>query len=180
MLITDGKGSGGKAEVRNTILQVSTTHEALRANRNGDAYCAVANNVDPASADDDWFYLKNKDRRDLVVYKIEAWATDTNQDITIYIGGTDDGQAPKDVVVPVNMNAGSGKIADADCCTDETDLAVSGGVVVYKMKLGATAESLGTFNFPGGLVLTTNNRLWLQNGTNHDVVNANVYFYFRN
>lgn len=148
-----------------------------RANENGDAYSVLVD-VTSATADDDFFYLKNKDSRDMVIYKIEGWCDDANQEIKVLIGATDAGTDAGDDLTPVNANTKSGNDADVDCTQDATDLAVTGGSVVSLLKFSTTALELGTFDFSSGIILGENRRLHME-ALLAGLINLNVYFYFK-
>jgi len=177
--IFDGTGSAYSAKVNsNHELLVSTAHEAMRANLDGDAYCALGD-VTSATTDDDFFYLKNNDARDLVIYKIQGWCDDAEQEISIYLGGTDAGTDAGDAVTPGNLNASSGNAANVDCTTDATDLAITGGHVVDLLKFHNTVLTLGSWDYPSGLILPTGSRMHAQAAL-AGLINFNVFFYFRN
>jgi len=178
MIIVDGKGSGSQAGVLDNVLQTSTAAEALEANIKGDAYVAIKS-LTTGAINYDFFYLKNNDERDLIVWRIDAWANDANQALTVDIGGTDAGTAAGDALEPANTNAGSGNIADVDCYTDDNaSLAIVGEAIVTMLELTTTASQLETFDFPSGIILATNNRLHMAAALD-GTIDLIVYFYFR-
>lgn len=176
--IEDGKGGGGKAAVRANALAVTTASEALKANLRGDCYSVLSDITTTGGATQDFFYLKNNDTRDLVVYKIEGWHDDAKQEISVYLGATDAGTDAGDNLTPINMNTGSGNAANVDCTQDATDLAITGGSVVALLKFSETALLMRAFDFPAGIIVAPGGRLHFQ-----DLLlglhNMNVYFYFR-
>lgn len=173
-------GSSGKMADVNSGGQLMTTAtaEAMSANLRGDCYCALGD-VTSATTDDDFFYLKNNDARDLVIFKIQGWCDDAEQEISIYLGGTDAGTDAGDAVIPINLNAGHiGGVANVDCTTDATDLAITGGSVADLLKFHNTALSLGSWDYPAGLILPTGTRMHAQAAL-AGLINFNVFFYFR-
>ena len=132
--------------------------------------------VTTGTADDDFFYLKNKDELDLVITKIGGWSV-LNQEVSLYIGGTDAGTDAGDALVPANLNAGSGNTADVDCTQDATDLAISGGRVVRLMKFPPTALQLAAFKFDTGIIVPKNQRLHLR-AASAGLINMSITFYF--
>lgn len=174
--IQDGTGTGLFAKVKDGALQVDG-NEALRATLTGDAYSVLVD-VTSATTDDDFFYLKNNEAKDLVIYKIQGWCDDAEQEISILIGGTDAGTDAGDVLIPINMNAGYGNNAGVDCTQDATDLAISGGSGVDLLKFHNTVLTLGSWDYPGGIVLQTGNRLHMSAAL-AGLINLNVFFYFR-
>jgi hypothetical protein len=137
--------------------------EGLHVNEDEEEAYTVQIDVTPATTDDDFFYLRNTDARELVLSKISGWAADANQIISVYIGGTSAGTDAGDALIPANLNAGSANTADCDCTQDVTDLAIPGGRVVRYLKFSPTALTVSEFNFEStGLILPKNQRLHLQ------------------
>ena len=129
------------------------------------------------TADDDFFYLKNNDDDDLIITKIEGWCA-ANQEIQVVLGATGPGQfASGDDIAPVAANVGSGQVADVDCASDETDLAIPGGSVYRLLKFSPTALTREDFHFPEGIILPKNTRLHLQ-AAGASLINLNMFFYF--
>ena len=177
--IIDGTGAGYQAKVNSHYeLVTSSASEAMRANLDGDCYVALGD-VTSATTDDDFFYLRNNDSRDLIIFKIQGWCDDAEQEISVYIGGTDAGTAAGDAVTPANLNAGSANVANVDCTTDATDLAITGGRVVDLLKFHNTALTLGSWDYPSGLIIPSGSRMHAQAAL-AGLINFNVFFYFRN
>jgi len=178
-VICEDPKTGGKAAVRNNALAVSTASEALKANLKGNCYSALCD-VTPAVLGKDFFFLRNADERDLVIFKIEGWADDASQEITVELNATDDGQAiaAGDAIIPINMNSAFDNTAAVVCASDATDLAVTGGVTASLLAFDATALQIRTFDFPAGIILATGKRLHC-NCSIQGLINMNVYFYFR-
>ncbi len=151
--------------------------EALHVNRDEKQAFSVLVDVTSATTDDDFFYLKNNDERDLIIHRIEGWCDDANQEIKIIIGATDAGTDAGDALTPVNMNTGSGEVANVDVTQDATDLAITGGNTVSLLKLPTTALQLETFEFSEGIVLPKNSRLHME-ASLAGLINLNIYFYF--
>jgi len=153
--------------------------EALHANKHKASAYTVMVDVTSATTDDDFFYLKNLDDRDLIITKIEGWCDDANQEISVFIGGTDAGTDAGDDLVPANQNAGSGNIADVDCTQDATDLAITGGRIVRLLKFPTVALERALFTWPEGITIPKNQRFHLQAAL-AGLINLNISFYFHN
>lgn len=175
-VIEDGTGSSSLASVVNHELQVTTESEALKANARGDAYTAIVSNVDPGGAGEDWFYMMNNTNRNLVIYKIEGWCVDANEEWNILVGATDDGTGNGDTVAIVNNNTAFSSSADVYCASDETDLAIVGGTLLTTLKFHATTLRFTTFEFPAGIILAPGTRLHMEAAVG-DVVDMHLYFY---
>lgn len=180
MFIEDGTGSGVLASVVNNELNVTTESEALKANMRGDAYTVVVDDVDPGGGAEDWFFMRNSDTRDLIIYKIEGWCVDVDEEWNVLVGATDDGLAVSagDVELQVNNNSGFANTADVYCASDDTDLAVTGGTLLTTLKFHHTTLLFETFNFPSGIILAPNTRLHMEAKVG-DVVDMHLYFYMR-
>ena len=174
----DPDGTAQHVNKEHRALTFSITEdEALHVNDDeGEAYSVLVD-ITPATTDDDFFYLKNKSIKDLVIYEIEGWCADANQEIKILIGATDAGTNAGDTLTPINMRSISGGSADVDCAQDATDLAISGGNVVSLLKFPTTALELATFTFSAGIIITQNQRLHMEAAL-AGLINLNIYFYF--
>ena len=157
-------------------LMVDTRAAALFANQSGNAYSALVD-VTVATTDDDFFYLKNNDSRPLIIYKIEGWCDDAEQEISVILGASDDGTGAGDAIVPANLNSAYGAAASVDCASDATDLAITGGIAVDLLKFHNTALTLGSWDYPGGLILGPGGRLHMEAAL-AGLVNLTVFFYF--
>lgn len=177
--IQDATGDGFETKVNeHHEVLVSAAAEAMRANRNGDAFVALGD-VTSATTDDDFFYLLNNDTRDLVIFKIQGWCDDAEQEISILLGATDAGTAAGDTVTPGNLNAGfPGKAANVTCTTDATDLAITGGHAVDLLKFHNTVLTLGSWDYPSGLIVPSGCRMHAAAAL-AGLINFNVFFYFR-
>ena len=152
--------------------------EGLHVNEDEAGAYTVMVDVTTDGTTNDFFYLQNTASADLIITKIEGWCDDENQEISIFLGGTDAGTAAGDMLVPANLNAGSGNSADVVCTQDATDLAITGGRVVRLLKMPVTALELVTFNFQDtGLIIPKNQRLHLEAAL-AGLINLNITFYF--
>lgn len=178
MLIEDGTGSGRIAAVIGNELQVTTEAAALKANLRGDAYTVVVDNIDPSGAGHDWFYMKNNDYRNLIIYKIEGWCVDANEEWNVLLGATagTTAEADGDVELQVNNNSGFTNTADVLCISDTANLAVTDGSIVTTLKFHATTLLFETFLFPSGIILAPGTRLHMEAAVG-DVVDMHLYFY---
>ena len=171
-------GAGGEAVDVNSNSQmlVDAMTAALFANSKGNAYSALVD-VTSATTDDDFFYMKNNDARPLVIYKIQGWCDDAEQEISILIGASDDGTGAGDAIVPGNLNQGFSNSADVDCFEDATDLAITGGTAIDLLKFHNTVLTLGSWDYPSGIILSSGGRIHMAAAL-AGLINLNVFFYF--
>ncbi len=175
--LNDADGQPAKVDSDGKLRTYSVVEsEALHVNEDDKEAYSVLVDVTTATTDDDFFYLKNTNSKDIIIYKIEGWCDDANQEISVCLGATDAGTDAGDNLTPINMNAGSGNTASVDCTQDATDLAISGGNVVSLLKFPTTALQLETFNFEAGLVIPKNQRCHMQ-ASLAGLINLNIYFY---
>ncbi len=176
--LNDPNGTAVKVNSEGKLETDSVTErESLHVNEDHQATYSAMVDVTPGSTDDDFFYLKNKDTRELVIYKIEGWCADANQEISVLIGATSPGTDAGDAIVPANMNATSGHVADVDCTQDATDLAIANGTAITLLKFPTTALELASYDFPGGIILPKNQRLHMEAAL-AGLINLTIYFYF--
>jgi len=162
----------GYAETKSVCIT-----ESLHANKvEKEVYSALVD-VTTATTDDDFFYLKNNSAKDLVITKIEGWCADANQEIKVLVGATDAGTDAGDAIIPGNLTAGSGNVADVDCTQNATDLAISNGRVICLLKFPTTALEREDFHFEEGIILPKNQRLHLEAAL-AGLINLNIFFYF--
>ncbi len=178
ILIEDGKGSGHIAAVIDNELNVTTESAAMKANVRGDAYTVVVDDIDPGGAGEDWFYMKNNDTRNCIIYKIEGWCVDVDEEWNVLVGATagTTAEADGDVELQVNNNSGFANTADVLCISDDTNLAVTGGTLLTTLKFHHTTLLFETFNFPSGIILAPSTRLHMEAKVG-DVVDMHLYFY---
>jgi len=153
-----GRIAGVNEENRIIVEAVSASVEHHVNHHDGAAFNALFA-VNPDGADDCIFYLKNEDDKDLVIEGV-WWQTSAAEEVYYQIGDT--GTAVKTNgadITPVNLNAGSGKTADAVCYSNTADGAVditglSGGSTFQKLWLtSATSEF---FNMGQDVILPKN------------------------
>lgn len=172
---SSGGGNGARVNASDELV-VNAAAEALRANVDGRCYSALVD-VTSATTDDDFFYLLNSDPRDLVVFKIQGWCDDAEQEISVLIGATDAGTAAGDTITPRSLNSSAGT-ALVTCTSDATDLAITGGNGVDLLKFHATALGLGSWDYSAGIILKNGARMHMQAAL-AGLINLTVFFYFR-
>ena len=149
MIFEDGTGDSYKAKVdeenRMHINSIAATPEHHINHHHGEAY-NVLFDVNPDGAGDCIFYLKNNDDKDLIIEGV--WLQVSAADEVYYKIG-DTGTAVKTNgadIVPVNLNAGSGHVADVTCYSNTANGAVditgiSGGSIFQKIWITAAATT---------------------------------------
>ncbi len=172
----DGQPAVVDSDGRLAVRAVRET-EAKHINLAEQEAYSVLVDVTTAGANEDFFYLKNNDDKAVVIYRIEGWCDDISQEISVLIGGTSAGQDAGDALIPVNMNAGSGQVANVDCTQDATDLVIPGGSAVTLLKFPVTPYEREVFYFEAGIILTKNKRLHMQ-ALLAGLINLNIYMYF--
>lgn len=176
--LNDPNGRAAKVDEEGKLTTHSIVEEeALHVNVDEKETYVVLVDVTSASTADDFFYLKNTDDKDLVIYRIEGWCDDAEQEISVLIGATDAGTDAGDALVPVNMNAGSGNTADCDCTQDATDLAITGGRTIALLKFPATVLELASWDFQSGIILPKNQRCHMEAAL-AGLINLTIYFYY--
>jgi len=147
MLIEDGKGSGFKAQIddENCLCVNSVCNNAEHhANHiHGSAYTM---DIDGVVVDGDGYYflyIKNTDDEDLIVTSItlRTGQNKDDDDVEVHLGHTLSSVANHTAIVPANVNAGCGLLADGtfyvnDGAGNLTTLA--GGVVAGRYKFTTT------------------------------------------
>jgi hypothetical protein len=164
--------SEGRAKTYSVI-----ENEELHVNENEKQCFSVLVDVTSASTDDDFFYLKNNEDKNLIIYRIEGWCDDASQEIKILLGATDAGTDGGDDLTPVAMNAGSGEVPSIDCTQDATDLAITGGSVIDLLKFSPVALTNGRWEYSEGIILPKNSRLHMEAAL-AGLINLNIFFYF--
>ena len=183
MLIEDGAGSGYKAKVgtdnrlKTVAITASAEHHVNHAD--GEAYVAVfASN--PAGAGDVLFYLKNNGDTDMVIEGV-TWQTSAAEEVYYKIDDSGTPGGTSDTLVPANLNAGSGNVADATCLGTIADGAVditglSGGRIVESLYLtSATSEH---FNLEQDLIIPKNKTFTIYCVGGDTLLRGTVYFNF--
>ncbi len=185
MIIDDGKGNGTKAEVRKSILQVSTADEALVAARNGDAYVLASESI-TLSADDYLIVLLiNQDgqQRDMIVTKVDmaGASTDNNAVLEINLGGTfTTTVANSTAAIPGNVNGGSGKVAGGEFYVNDGsgDMTTESGAYIGYTKKQALQNYNTELSIPGGWVIPYGQSLSVS-CTKDGKYYGGVHFYYR-
>jgi len=176
--LNDPSGTPALINSEGKLNTVSVTScDAHHTNEHEGECYSVLVDVITATTDDDFFYLKNNDDKYLVLFRIEGWCDDANQEIKVLTGATDAGTDAGDALTPVNMNTGSGNVADIDCTQDATDLAITGGSVVTLLKFPTTALERDSWTFPEGIIVPKNQRLHMEAALD-GLINLNLFFYF--
>lgn len=158
-------------------LLVDTRSAALYAAQNGDAF-VVAGAADTSAAAADFFYLKNDDARDLVIYKIRAYTTAADCGIAITIG-VSGSPTTGSALTPVNMEA-KGGAANVTCEQRAGDMDLTGGSTVDWLFLDKDFVGEQEWNYEGGIILPFNTALVYNTDTDPDAVNilTQTFFYF--
>lgn len=114
-IIVDGTGKGFSAKVnKNNELEVKAISEPDISHVShffGETYMIQAVDADPAAAEYT-LYFKNTDSRDFIVDNLYSYVTDTD---VVWILTSVTGTSTGTVIVPANLNIGSGNTADAVC-----------------------------------------------------------------
>ncbi len=169
--------SGTTVDVGDSLrLAVDTKAAALIANLHGDCYSIVFE-VDSGPATADFFYLKNLDSRDLVIYKIRSstGAADIGVDILVDCTGT---PTTPTALTPANMRAGGGS-ANVTAASRAGDMALTGGTKVETFYVDKDFVGEQEFDYPGGIILPEGRALLFNNDTDPTAaINTEVFFYF--
>jgi len=186
MIIRDpltGTGARVNGEGRMEVESVILSAERHANQHEGRAYNAVFATA-PTTAGDCFFYLKNQDDIDLVLEGIYYQAS-AAEEILIKIGDT--GTAVKtdgEDIVPANLNAGSGNVADVLCYSETGDggsdiTGISGGVTIDKIYITAAADNQ-YYNFEQDVILPKN-KTFTMYAVGGDVnIRGTVVFNFHN
>ena len=158
-------------------LLVDTRTAALYAAQNGDAY-SVIGGADTSAGDADFFYLKNNDLRDLIIYKIRAYTTAADCGIAIKIGVTGSPDTGT-TVTPVNVET-NGPTANVTCEQRAGDLALVGGTTVDWLFLDKDFVGEQCWDYESGIILPVNTALIYNTDTDPNAVNiaTQTFFFF--
>jgi hypothetical protein len=157
MIIEDGTGKGYKVAVNshNQIDTFSTlrTHIGHVSYEHGNAYSLPFSQASAGGADDPVLYLKNDD--DIPLILSQMWITCSVADV-IYAklnvtGTAAGGTAP----VPVNLNSGSGRLANVTTRMHTSVTNLSGGDTYFSSYFTANAISQRVY-FEDAVILTKN------------------------
>jgi hypothetical protein len=176
MIIRDPKtGSGqsvtvGGMAVTKAICQSLTEHSN---HHEEESYSAVIS-ATPTGAGDCFFYITNDDDKDMVVtsLKLYSGAAETIQ-VKIRDTGTVGGTHA--ALIPVNRNAGSGKIADVTCESGVDITGLSGGDIVDELIAGTT---MYRWEWQSGLIIPKNRMFSLYVVTGAIAIKATLGFCF--
>jgi len=120
MFLQDGNGNGYLANVdeehRLHVKAVSMQMERHVAHDEGDAFTMDIDGIQPDSTGYWVAIIKNSDDRDLIITSITGWVSSFKNDqiYEAYVGGTFTYATNGTAVVPANLNAGSGNVAQGD------------------------------------------------------------------
>jgi hypothetical protein len=165
--IGNGKIAGVTTENRVMADCISSSIEHHVNHRYGEAYNIVFNQS-PTAANDCIFYMKNTSDTDLVIEGITLGfknATAVDLEFYIKLGDTGTRNSSTDIV-PANLNAGSGNIADGDfekgADLDGGTATLAGGVEVNRYMFANVQDQISTyFNFQQDIILPRNQTLTL-------------------
>jgi len=159
-------------------LLVDTTPAPVYATQRGDSYVA-AGAADTSAADADFFYLKNNDARDLVIFQIRGYiAGGADCGVSIKIGVTGTPGTPT-AITPANMRS-NGPVANVTCSQRDGDLALTGGTTVDFLFMDKDVVGEQVWDFESGIVLPHNTALVYNTDadpTGNDIA-TQTFFYF--
>ncbi len=159
-------------------LSVDTKSPMIYAAQRGDVY-VVAGAADPNGTDIDFFYLKNNDSRDLIIFRIRAYqAAGTDSSVTIKIGVTGDTTSGT-AITPVNTR-NNGPVANVTCEQRDADMALTGGTIVETIWPSASFVGEQVWEYEGGIILPFNTALVYNNATDPvaNDIETQTFFYF--
>jgi len=175
MLIEDPK-SGGKADVRNSALRVSTASAIHEASLKGDAYAWNSVSYDAAAADTLLLVANDSSTQLLVIESIYFYAdAATAVDIHFPAKATWTGTA----VVGVNLNRASSKVADATAITDETGQASQGPIwiTLHTAELTTAQEEI-QYHVNGAIILGKDDAIGIDGVADLAAYEATIIGYF--
>ena len=185
MIIEDGMGSGGNAEVRDHVLQVSQLSEARRATLAGDAYVFHIDAVTIDTADYLIALMINDDglNRDMIVTQIVISPNTSDDDgqVEVNLGGTFGATiANSTAVVPGNCLSGNGKTAGGlfyknDGSGDMTTEA--NAYIAYAQKKGIKNTPM-VMSIPGGWIIPHGQSISVS-ADKDDKFFGCIHFYYR-
>lgn len=158
--ILDGTGDGYNAKVTNEhrleTLAVTATNEHYANHAQGNAYNLLFDQA-PTAGDDCIIYIQNTDDIDMCIEGI--WLSVSGAcEVYFQLNDTGTRNAATDVVPP-NLNAGSGNIADGTfevgADLDGGAATLAGGTEFQRFVFRAATDS-ATFNFEQDVIITKN------------------------
>ncbi len=141
-----------------------------------DAY-AVPFEQDSGAVTSDFFYLKNTDSRNLLIYRLKLYTItlDVEVDIKTGVTGTPTSGTP---IIPVNLFTG-GKAADVVCEGRDGDMALTGGNTVTKLFLDKDFVGEQVWHFEGPIILPSDTAMVLYVNIDPTAdIDGTLYFYF--
>ncbi len=178
--INDANGTPAGVNVEGHLETHSIVEaEALHVNEDHDSSYSVIFEADPGGTDIDFFYLKNNDPRDLIIYKIRMSTGTLDVDVDIKLGVTGTPTSGT-TVTPGNMKAGSGGVAKVTCEYRDADLALTGGTIVDTLYIDKDFVGEQEFDYPGGIILPENQTMIFNCvGTDPTAdINTVLFFYY--
>jgi hypothetical protein len=151
--IKDGIGTGKllRIDAKNRMRGfVTTEREEQSNNRLGDAYVAYLE-LTPTGANDNFFWMKNTDTRDLIVNWYRVWCASAEAiDIHRNPIGTPAGGS---TATPINANFGSSKTADIEAYSgvNITGLTTTARTI-DRLRISGDGKDV-VDEWPGGLVI---------------------------
>lgn len=178
MIISDGVGKSYKAKVTKEhmlyALAVAETIEHHTNLVNGGSY-SVNFEQTPSGAGDYFFYLKNTSSRDLVLEGI--WLrTSGNEAIDIYLNvvGTPVGGSS---ATPVNLNSGSGAVADVTCYSGNDITGLSSEYLAFRYYAEGGTRSVW-YNFNQDIIIAESDVFALSAVNGGVELDVSLEFYF--
>ena len=176
MIIRDPKSGVGQAVTKGGMGVVKAICQTITEHANQhqeESYSAVIA-VTPTGAGDCFFYIINNSDIEAVVtsLKLQAGAAENIQ-VKIRDTGTVGGTHA--ALVPVNRNAGSGRIADVTCESGVDITGLSGGDVVDELVAGTTMYK---WEWQSGLIIPKNRMVSLYAVTGAIAIKATLGFCF--
>jgi len=168
MRIEDGVGKGTVAEVddenRLIVKAVTVTEEHYINNHDGNAYNMTFQNS-AISGNSPFFYIKNTDDMWMICEGFNVFSTYPGlQYIEISLGDTGTAAAGS-AGTPVNMNAGSGKLADVTCRYGNKLTGLTQGNIIERHYV-ASGGSSKSVNFDMDVILPKNTTLTFRGSPN--------------
>ena len=180
MLIEDGTGSASRLGVKDGEVLVTTMSAIQKATLQGDAYAWNTVSYDITAADTILTVRNTSPDRLLVIHHLYMY-TDVpgNYDIHIQTIATAFTQTNGAVVVGVNLNTSSAKVADAGAISDEEAIAAQGSVILTLMSNEAAADQC-PIDFPtnDAIILGTNGRIAIDAAAAAALCEATIIGYF--
>ena len=159
-------------------LLVDTTSPAVYAGQRGDVHVLPCT-ADPNAADCDFFYMKNNDLRDLIIFHLRVYiaaGTDTAIAIKTGVTGT---PTSGTAITPINLRTGGGT-ALVSSEFRIADMALTGGTTVETVWVDTSHIGEQAWDFESGIILPHDTALVFNAAT--DVVGNSLitqtFFYF--